>query len=170
MVLFEAKAHGVPSVLYSMPYLDAATEEYGCLMVAKADIEGMAKAVIRLLQDDIFWQDMSDKALQSLDRFSNERILKDWQELFQRLTIPPYNHYTANNRIDLAAIIMQEFNAAISTIDIFSTGIPRYLQYIEKTVNIVFPKNSLRRSVCKKTAKLIFKYINIIRKRLKITL
>lgn len=170
MVLFEAKAHGVPSVLYSMPYLDAATEEYGCLMVAKADIEGMAKAVIRLLQDDVFWQNMSDKALQSLDRFSNERILKDWQELFQRLTIPPYNHYTANNRIDLAAIIMQEFNAAISTIDIFSTGIPRYLQYIEKTVNIVFPKNSLRRSVCKKTAKLIFKYLNIIRKRLKITL
>ena len=85
MALMEAKAHGVPSVLFEMQYLDLVSEEYGCVMVGKNDKEGMIAALFRLLQDHQYWQIMSDRARGSLALIDKQDILRKWQKLFADL-------------------------------------------------------------------------------------
>jgi glycosyltransferase involved in cell wall biosynthesis len=85
MSLMEAKHHGVPAVLYSMEYLANTTEDDGCIFVPKEDVSAMSKAVIRLLQDETYWTNMSKAALNSLRFYSKENIIKKWKLLFDNL-------------------------------------------------------------------------------------
>ena len=82
MTLMEAKAHGVPSVLFEMSYLEAAGEGDGCVMVGKEDVDGMVEAVARLLEDRPYWEAMSAKALASLEQFRPVRVTGKWEVLF----------------------------------------------------------------------------------------
>jgi glycosyltransferase involved in cell wall biosynthesis len=85
MVLMEAKAHGVPSVLFEMKYLDASSRDEGCIMVGKNDIAGMAAAIVRLMRDGEEWRFLSAKALASLDRFASDKIWSRWQVLLRNI-------------------------------------------------------------------------------------
>ncbi len=86
MVRLEAAAQGVPNVVFSMPYLEPTGEENGCLQVGKEDVDGMAKAVARLLSDREYWQRMSDNAVRSIIPFSEENIMAEWERLFQAIS------------------------------------------------------------------------------------
>ena len=101
MALMEAKAYGIPTVSYSMPYLEAVREEYGCIVVGKKDIQGMAQAVSDLLDDFPRLNELGRKARESLRFFGNDRVYRRWKLLFQTLetgvepdtlTAPPFTH------------------------------------------------------------------------------
>ncbi len=85
MTLMEAKAYGIPTVSYSMPYLEAAREEYGCLVVGKRDIQGMAQAVSDLLADFPHLNELGRKARESLQFFGSDRVYRRWKLLFRTL-------------------------------------------------------------------------------------
>ena len=83
--LAEAKACGLPTVMYELNYLPLAHRHQGILAVRKGDVEGLASAVLRLLNDAALCRRLGEEAIKSLEDFSNERVLQAWDLLFAQL-------------------------------------------------------------------------------------
>ncbi len=85
MTMMEAKAYGVPTIAFSMPYLEAAKEEYGTLMVPKQDCAAMAQRVMELFENPERLHILSRKASEALRHFDNASVGRRWTGLFQYL-------------------------------------------------------------------------------------
>lgn len=68
MTLLEAQAHGIPAVIYEMPYLELAKAENGVISVAQNDKEGAAREIVHLFNDDSYWHAKSDEAYNGFSR------------------------------------------------------------------------------------------------------
>jgi len=117
-VLREAKRYGVPSVIFGMPYLEYTAEEQGTVMVGKRDIQGMADAVIRLLEDDDHWSVMSEWAKRALAESDGpSAIMAQWENIFARLVSKSatLNERKAVDR-EFMDIAMQELVSAVANL------------------------------------------------------
>lgn len=85
MVLTEALGHGLPVVMYDLPYLELVRQCRGIFRVPMGDTEAAAEALIILLEDDALWQRATTAAADSLrsfvQRYHQEEILREF--LFQ---------------------------------------------------------------------------------------
>lgn len=85
MVLAEALAHGVPVVMYDLPYLELVRQCRGIFCVPMGDTAAAAEAVSALLADDALWQRSSTMAVDSLrafvQRYPQKHLLRKF--LFQ---------------------------------------------------------------------------------------
>lgn len=85
MTMMEAKAYGVPTIAFSMPYLEAAKEEYGTLSVPKQDCAAMAQLTVELFDNPERLNTLSRKAFEALKHFGNPSVFRRWNLLFQYL-------------------------------------------------------------------------------------
>ena len=85
MTLMEVKSCGLPSVIYSLPYLEAGKEEYGTLSVPQRDWQAMAEKISELLDEPGKLNRFARSAYDSLQWFGNPMVFSRWQALFQRL-------------------------------------------------------------------------------------
>ena len=85
MTLMEVKSYGVPSVIYSLPYLEAGKEEYGTISVPQRDFPAMAAKVSELLDDFDKLNEIARKAYESLKWFDNSMVFSRWAAVFQWL-------------------------------------------------------------------------------------
>ncbi len=149
MVRLEAAAQGVPNVVFSMPYLEPTGEENGCLQVGKEDVDGMAKAVARLLSDREYWQRMSDNAVRSLIPFSEKNIIAEWERLFQAILADRVEEEFAPSKpVDAAflAETMQEVRIAFRQRQLNDKSFfYRYLHPDGKLISTLLPKGTRRR-------------------------
>ena len=51
MSLLEAKAHGMPTVMFDMPHLELGSEAKGTIGVGMMDCSAAAEEIVKLLQD-----------------------------------------------------------------------------------------------------------------------
>lgn len=65
MVLLEAQAHGVPTVMYEMPFLELGRYECGVIGVEQNNCRQAATEIIRLLRDQSQWEHLSKMAAKS---------------------------------------------------------------------------------------------------------
>ena len=82
MTLMEVKSYGLPTISYSLPYLEAGKEEYGTIMVPRGDYRAMAEKVSELLDDFKLLNNLSKKAYDSLQYFDNQLVFSRWKALF----------------------------------------------------------------------------------------
>lgn len=85
MTLFEAKAHGIPAVAYSMPYLETTRLEHGCISVEHGNYMEMAYVVSSLFDDFEALNKLGRTARESLAHFSNDVVFNRWKAVFQYL-------------------------------------------------------------------------------------
>lgn len=87
MVMIEAMACGLPVVTfdYKCGPRDIIDHEINGLLVKDGDIEGLAQALMRLMNDDDLRQKMGEKARLVVDRFSEEKVMSKWQELYKEI-------------------------------------------------------------------------------------
>lgn len=81
MVLVEAQAHGVPSVMYRMPYLDLCREELGVIAVNPGDRQGAATALTALLDDRALWEENHRRANRSFEELAKYDFAGEWQKV-----------------------------------------------------------------------------------------
>lgn len=81
MVLLEAQAHGVPSVMYKMPYLELAREERGVIGVEPNNRKQAALEIVRLLQDKEEWSHRSAQAIASFEQMADYPYSAAWKML-----------------------------------------------------------------------------------------
>lgn len=90
MVLLEAQAVGLPIVSYACPSgpRDIITDGLDGLdgfLVPTYDLVTFAERLRELMQNNDLRANMSIKALEASERFSQERIMQQWEELFHSL-------------------------------------------------------------------------------------
>ena len=85
MVLVEAMQYHLPIISYSVNYGPKEIVEEGIngFLVESGNIELLSDAVEKMIEDTDKRQIMSKKAYQSLNRFDNEQITKQWIDLFE---------------------------------------------------------------------------------------
>ena len=87
IALIEAAGAGLPAVSYD---IDCGPSEIiedgvsGCL-VSPHDIEGLARKICTLIEDEELRKRMGASALKACGRFSKETVIAKWRELFEKL-------------------------------------------------------------------------------------
>ena len=88
LVLIEAAACGLPLIAYDCPFgpKDIIKDGKNGFLVKKVgDIEGMAEAINKLIENQELRDKMGEKALLMVDRFSLSKITIQWHNLFKTL-------------------------------------------------------------------------------------
>ena len=88
MVMIEAMACGLPVVTFDFLCgpRDIIEDEVNGLLVPEGNIEGLASALMRLMDDELLRRHMSVCATRVTERYSEERVMGQWMRLFQSLT------------------------------------------------------------------------------------
>ena len=81
MVLLESIAHGIPSVIYDMPYLELAKPECGVISVEPNNCNEAATEIVKLLENPQKWEETSKMACDTFQRLASFDYRKKWQAL-----------------------------------------------------------------------------------------
>ena len=81
MVLLEAQAHGLPSVIYDMPNLEFSKPGRGVSTVGMDDDVSAAFEIVKLLSDKELWRQQSELARKNFRYMADYDIGKDWKAL-----------------------------------------------------------------------------------------
>ena len=85
LVLAESKAHGLPCVMYEMPYLTLTQGERGIIAVPQGDREGAARAVSALLDDESQRRALGQEAFEHIKEIAAVDRGAFWRDLFEEL-------------------------------------------------------------------------------------
>lgn len=83
MVLVESMAHGVPTVMYRLPYLELCREEKGVAGVNAGDRWGAAKEIAALLQNRGLWEERHQRAERSFAELAQYDFTGAWREVLR---------------------------------------------------------------------------------------
>lgn len=87
MVLLEAMSYGVPPVAFACQCgpKDTITDGENGLLVKEGDVEALATAINRLIEDETLRKSMGENALQGAANFHIDRVMAKWVELFNEV-------------------------------------------------------------------------------------
>ena len=88
MSLLEAKAHGMPTVMFDMPHLELGTAQRGTIGVGMMDCAAAADEIVKLLQNEEYWNSISSNAIKCADEFKNYDYKSAWKNVFDGITPP----------------------------------------------------------------------------------
>lgn len=88
MILVESKLHGVPTVMYELPYLELVRDARGVLPVPQRDTGAAARALCRVLSDDTMRHRLSIEAKRSIYPFISYDIAGAWKQVFDEISNP----------------------------------------------------------------------------------
>ena len=83
MTLLEAQAHGLPTVMFEMPYLELGKEECGVIGIDMLDYNAAANEIIKLLTDKQYWDEKSTLARNSYESLENYDYYNTWKDLLK---------------------------------------------------------------------------------------
>ena len=87
MVMIEAMASGLPVVSFDFQCgpKDIIRDGENGLLVKNGDIEGLAQALMRLMDDEAYRKCLSVNARKVVQTYSEEAVMKQWVSLFTTL-------------------------------------------------------------------------------------
>ncbi|MCR9227827.1 MAG: glycosyltransferase family 4 protein [Flavobacteriaceae bacterium] len=87
MVIIEAMACGLPSISYDCHHgpADIITEEYNGLLVENGNIEDLAKAICKLIENPELRFELGHNAKKSVSKYRIEEVAQKWNNLFINL-------------------------------------------------------------------------------------
>lgn len=87
MVMIEAMACGLPVVAFDFLCgpKDIIRPGINGLLVKNGDIEGLAQAMMQLMEDEAYRMQLSQQARKVTDTYSEETVMAQWVSLFTAL-------------------------------------------------------------------------------------
>ena len=88
MVMIEAMSSGLPEVTFDFKCgpKDIIEHNLNGIIVEEGDTDALAQSLMALMEDDVKRRAMGREALKVTTRFSEERIMKKWCDLFTYLS------------------------------------------------------------------------------------
>ncbi|WP_026503679.1 glycosyltransferase family 4 protein [Butyrivibrio sp. NC3005] len=110
MVVLEAKAYGIPLVMYDMPFLSLTKDGLGVLTAQAGDVAGMAENLVRVLSDAGLYTQLEKDARRSFDNLLAIDYRKVWEDIIaivcEGKTIEDRAYYKAKDMNDTDRNIM----------------------------------------------------------------
>jgi len=87
MVVLEAMTCGLPVVSFDCPVgpREIIQDAVDGILVPPSDVDALARAMERLLNDDEERHRLGLEAAKSAEKYSVERIMKQWEDLIERV-------------------------------------------------------------------------------------
>lgn len=87
MVLLEAQAAGLPVVSFECKCgpKDVLTDGVDGILVKEGNVEGLAQGLLKLIKDETLRKQMGIAAYKNSERFSEEKVMANWVELFNEV-------------------------------------------------------------------------------------
>lgn len=85
LVLAEAKAWGIPTAMFEIPFLELVGTGQGLVMRPQGDIDGLAEGIVDLMQHPDQCRRLGAEAKASLEPFNDEVVWQSWQRVFEAL-------------------------------------------------------------------------------------
>lgn len=85
LVLAEAKAWGLPTAMFEIPFLELVESGKGLVARPQGDIDGLAEGIIDLMQHPDKCRRLGEEAKASLESFNDEAVWQSWQRVFDAL-------------------------------------------------------------------------------------
>lgn len=105
MTIAEAKSHGLPIVMYDLPYCEMVRDRRGIISVPQGDIAGLAHSLQNYLALDVKERlALGNASRESAESFATFDLKKAWQELFDGLVIPSKASF-ANRDVDVEFLL-----------------------------------------------------------------
>ena len=86
LTLCEAMSHGLPVVMYELPYLQVAQGNEGIISVKQEDKESAARIITELFRDGKALRVRGDKGRSFLERLYETDLSKQWRDIFFSVT------------------------------------------------------------------------------------
>jgi len=88
LILAEAQSHGLPCVVYDMPYLTILESGQGSISVPQNDVEEAARQVIRLLKDESLRKETGCLARKNVETSCTVDMEAQWRSIFTAAEVP----------------------------------------------------------------------------------
>lgn len=87
MVMIEAMACGLPAVCFDFKCgpRDIIEEGENGLIVRDGDVEGLAEAIVRLMEDEELRKRMGENAKKVVETYSEEKVMRKWVSLYEEI-------------------------------------------------------------------------------------
>lgn len=85
LVLAEAKAWGIPTAMFDIPFLELTESKKGLIVAPQGDTEALARGIIRVFTDDAYRAWLGHEASESLAPFNDDAVWAGWERLFDAL-------------------------------------------------------------------------------------
>lgn len=87
MVMIEAMACGLPAVCFDFKCgpRDIIRQGENGLIVPDGDIDGLAEAMVRLMEDDELRRKMGENAKRVVETYSEEKVMGKWMDMFEEI-------------------------------------------------------------------------------------
>lgn len=83
LVWAEAKAAGIPTVMFELPYLELAEDKRGYIAIEQRNIKALADAIVKVVNDGSLRLSMGKDAKESLSPFNDEAVWQSWVRVFE---------------------------------------------------------------------------------------
>ena len=160
MLLIEAKSCGTPVVMYDLPYLEIVQSKKGIISIAQDDIEGAARKLQDILEDDALCNRLVEEQISSLrDFYKNYDVSSSWENILnnpdQSFT-PPHDIRTISKELEAQnEFIKKSFEARrLSSINLKRIYHLKSIKYF--LLGKLFPSHKRRIHYRKKLAEYIF--------------
>lgn len=100
-VIMESKMHGIPLVMYELPWLELLKDGRGYIAVAQRDTVAAAEALIQVLTNKCLMKKLSEEARESIKEFTSHDVYSDWRNIFNDI----YSDITQEKNFSENAII-----------------------------------------------------------------
>lgn len=85
LVLAEAKAWGIPTAMFEIPFLELVGAGQGLITRPQGDVDGLAAGIVELMQHPDQCRRLGAEAKASLEPFNDEAVWQSWQRVFDAL-------------------------------------------------------------------------------------
>jgi glycosyltransferase involved in cell wall biosynthesis len=85
LTIAESKMLGVPIVMYELPNLSLTKDRKGILTAEWGNVKDLADKLSYILDNDEYRKKLGDEGLLSIGEFSDDKILKQWNNIFVNL-------------------------------------------------------------------------------------
>lgn len=85
LTVLEAQAHGLPVVMYDLPYLSILEGDSGIITVDQRSEEAAASAIVRLFHDEQLYLRLSHEAADNAIRFASIDQEEQWRSIINRV-------------------------------------------------------------------------------------
>ena len=135
MVINEGAVYGCPSLIFEIPGLeDIITDGENGYVLPQDDIDGMAKKICDLFQNQELLEAMQKKSMQYAERFSKERILYRWKKLID-IVLNSKTKLECEQRISEESVLSSE-----REMELFDSAVKSYQKEIENVKKDIIKK------------------------------